>query len=150
MGAVCRTCAAPAPIRDLVERMRTVNISYRDCAEVVKTIRGYDLSHAAIQRHEVEGHFEPNAVIASQVPDLNPEELTIKSMVTHKIKLFWQHHKDEIPNSTEIRAWVKLMADIREAEAEAEKAQMLRDMFLSRPALPDPNVITVQVLEKED
>lgn len=112
-------------------------MSFRDTALTVKTIRQFDVSHAAIQRHEISGHFDTNAVLASQVGQISPEELTVGNITRHKVLLWWQAHKDEVPNSPEIRAWFKLLAELRESEAEVEKAKMLREMFL-RPALPAP------------
>lgn len=117
--------------------MRTAGISYRDCALVAKTVRAYDISHAAIQRHEVEKHFDPAHVVASQTPIIDPGELTIKTIVDRKIKLYWQAHGDAVPSDGEIRNWLKLWAELRQADAETEKAKVLREMF-RQPALPAP------------
>jgi len=147
MPAICKTCQAPDTIRDLIERMRTAGISYRDCAEAVKAVRQYDISHAAIQRHEVEGHFDPQAVVASQMPAYAPEDLSLKTIIDHKLNLWWTHNKDKIPADGEIRSWLKLWSDMRESEASVEEARALRDMFTQRQALP---AITITPKEEED
>ncbi len=148
MSSECKTCTSPKPIRELVERMRSAGISYRDAAAAVKAIRDYDISHASIQRHEVEGHYSVQAVIAENTPlKINPEELSMKTIVTRKLMLYWENGgKDEIPNSTEVRNWLKLWADIRQSETEREERQQLRDIF-TRKALPAGEVIEVKVIE---
>lgn len=152
MARPCKTCDAPTPIRDLVERLRTAGVSHRDAAQVIKIVRGYDISHAAIQRHEVEGHFDVNAVLASQVGAINPEELTLANITRHKVQLWWAAHRDEVPNSNEVRAWFKLMADLSEAESEREKTNMLKAMFRREtPAIEAPkDIIEVTVLEERN
>lgn len=141
MPAICKTCEAPAPIRDLIERMRTANVSYRDCALAVKAIRTYDISHAAIQRHEVEGHFDPAHVIASQTPIINPEDITVGSVAKHKLFLYWQHHKDDVPTDSEARAWMKVLSDFAEADAAQEEAKTMRAMFR-------PNTLAIARVEE--
>lgn len=143
MPAICKTCEAPEPIRNLIERMRTADISYRDCALTVKTIRQYDISHAAIQRHEVEGHFDPQHVLASAAPLINPEDVTVGSVAKHKLILYWTHHKDDVPTDSEARAWMKVLSDFADADAAQTEAKILKGMFIRRVpqaiAIGEPN-----------
>ena len=143
MPAICKTCEAPDKVRDLIERLRTAGISYRDTADTVKAIRQYDISHAAIQRHEVEGHFSPGAVIANNMPIVKAEDLTLRTIIDRKIELWWNSGgKDEIPNAAEVRNWLKLWADLKQAETEADKVRTLKDAF--KPALPKPELPAIE------
>lgn len=128
MPQVCKVCEAPIPIRDLIERLRTAGVSFRDCASTVKAIRDYDVSHAAVARHEQSGHFSVDAVLASNTT-VDVKDLTLKSMIDWKLQLYWRAHKDVVPNDHEIRNWLKLWAELRQAEANADEQRMLREMF---------------------
>jgi len=140
MPADCKTCQAPDKIKDLIERMRTAGISYRDCADVVKTVRQYDISHAAIQRHEVDGHFSPQAIVSANTPLVDIENLTIKTIVDRKIRLWWNNGgRDTIPDSAEIRQWLKTWAELQKVANDEEENKMLRGMF-KQAALPAGNV----------
>jgi hypothetical protein len=129
MPTLCKTCEAPSPIRDLVERMRTAGISYRDVALAIKAMRDYDLSHAAIQRHESLGHYDPQHIIASQTLIVNPEEISVGSVARHKLMLYWQFHRDDVPTSPEARAWMKTLSEFAEADASQQEAKALRELF---------------------
>ena|SRR5687767_5041693 len=108
--------------------MRTAGISYRDVAKAIKATRDFDISHAAIQRHEDANHFSVDAVLASAT-SVNVKDLSLKTIIDHKLGLYWRAHKDEVPDSTEIRHWFKLWAELKESEAAVEERQMLRNMF---------------------
>lgn len=137
----CKVCTAPTVIRDFIERMRTAGISYRDCALVAKVTREYDISHAAIQRHEVNDHFSPNAVLASVAGEIDPSELTIQSIVSHKIRQWWAKNKDLEPSTKEMHDWLNLAAKYMEADKAVAEAQQIRNAFRK----PDE----VRVLEAE-
>lgn len=110
--------------------MRTAGISYRDTAEVIKITRQYDISHAAIQRHEVNGHFSVDAVLASALPAIGAEELTMKTIVTHKLRLWWAQNKDIVPPTKEIQDWLKLSAQFIEADKARAEAEQIRQSFI--------------------
>ncbi len=129
MGASCKTCDSPPVIRDLIERMRTAGISYRDAAICVKAAREYEISHAAIQRHEVEGHFSVDAVLASAMPAFGLEDLSIKTMVTRKAQLYWAQNKDVVPSTKEMVEWFKLVAQFAEADKAVAEAETIRRAF---------------------
>lgn len=75
------------------------------------------------------------------------EDVTVKDVARHKLRLYWQAHKDQIPNDTEIRAWMKLLAEIAQSETEAERMGFLRAMFVQPvKALPAGDVIDGEVL----
>ena len=134
MPADCKVCTAPTVIRDLIERMRTAGISYRDAATAIKACRDYDLSHASVQRHEVNGHFSPDAILASTLPNIIPGELTMKTIVDHKLRIWWASHKDEVPNTKEVQDWLKLAAQFAEADKAVAEAQAIRASFAKIPA----------------
>lgn len=129
MGADCKVCVAPNVIRDLVERMRTAGISYRDAAVCVKAARDYDISHAAIQRHEVKGHFSVDAVLSSAVPAVAVGELSVKTIIDRKLWLWWQQNKDVVPPTKEVQDWLKLAAQFAEADRAAAEAESIRRAF---------------------
>ena len=136
MSNNCKVCEAPNVIRDLIERLRTAGVSYRDAALAIKATRDYDISHAGIQRHEVSGHFSVDSVLASVMPEVHPEDLSLRTVVTHKMKLYLGAHKDEVPNGPEIRAWLKLAADFAEADKAVAETQAIRAAF-ARPIIKE-------------
>ena len=137
----CKVCTAPTIIRDFIERMRTAGISYRDCALVAKVTREYDISHAAIQRHEVNSHFNPGAVLGSVVGEVDPSKLNMKTIVTHKLAQWWAANKDLIPNTREVQDWMRIAAQFAEADRAVAEAEQIRAAFRK----PDE----VRVLEAE-
>lgn len=136
----CRTCQAPDKTRDLIQKMRISGISLMDVSEFV-TGKGYPLSHNAVARHELHWDREKAGALLSD-GDVSLSDVTVKDVAKHKLKLYWAAHKDQIPNDTEIRAWMKLLAEIAQSETESEKMTYLRQMFApQRLALPAPDII---------
>ena len=133
----CKTCNAPAAVRDLIERLRgAAGLSVRDTATAIKALRDYDISSPSVSRHDP--HFDKTRVDPSEAAsDLNPEDITVKSVSDYKLRLYWKWHKDEVPSDSEARAWMKLRSEIQDSETEAERMKLLRSMFVPPPkALP--------------
>ena len=141
MAQECKVCTLTPRLRDMVERMRTVDISFRDIAEFVSEVHKTPLSHASVQRHEVGTdssgpHFDRTKIMAEQVPALSAEDWRLQDLVKHKFQLYLKFHKDEIPNTVEMKTWFELIAKLSQADAEQERLKRVREMFV--PKLPAP------------
>ena len=142
----CKTCTAPEKWRDLVQKMRIAGISLMDVAEFV-TGKGYPLSHNAVARHELHWDRERATSLVSDGAVPTEEEVTVKTVATHKLKLYWLAKKDVVPSDADSRAWMKLLSDMAQAETEQEKMGYLRALFVQAPrALPAGEVIEGEVL----
>lgn len=136
---MCRTCSAPDGTRDLIQKLRVSGVSLEDTAQFLTKQKGFAISHAAVARHELHWDKEKAGAILSDGTVPTDEEVTVKTVATHKLRLYWTANKDKIPSDNEARAWMKLLSEMAQTENEVEKMAMLRSMF--RPALPSGEVI---------
>lgn len=141
----CKTCQAPDGVRDLSQRLRIAGVSLADTAECLKILRGHAISTAALSRHEQ--HWDKVAAATVVSDGVQSDEMSVRDIVKKKLKLYLAVHGEEVPNSTEIRHWLKLLADLQSSETEAEKMSYLRAMFVQQPkALTSGDVIDGEVL----
>ena len=110
------------------------------------TRKGYALSHAAVARHELHWDREKASVLISDGTLPTDEEITVKTVALHKLRLYWAAKKDVVPSDNEARSWMELLAKMSATETEAEKMAFLRSAF-QRPALPSGDIIDVEVVE---
>lgn len=133
MPQECRVCAAPLIIKNLIERLRTAGVSHRDVEGALKAIKDYDISYMSVQRHEINGHFSPEAVLSASIPMISVGDLTLRTIVDHKLKIWWSINKDIVPNTKEMQDWMKLAAQYAQADKAIAEAQALRAGFM-KPA----------------
>ena len=120
----CKVCIAPKISRELIEKMRLAEISYRDVSNFMKIGKRYDISHASIQRHEADGHFSPDGILPVIISPNQP--MSLGNIVKHKLNLWAGKHWNDVPETKEMREWMELAAKWAAADKDAAEAENIR------------------------
>lgn len=134
-------------MRQLAERMRVLGISQRDVADFLTKYKDTPVSYSSVMRHD--GHFDRDAVLKSafgemtvDIPVMENGEVSITKIAKYKLAKFWETQKETIPDSREAREWGKLLLDAAKTGNEAERTDMLRQLFTGAAPkqLPAPSI----------